>query len=120
MYQRVGSHILLIYPLLFDPQRSKDKIAWERFQQVNCNLVEVEVTEDHFEDGSRPNLDTNLGVLQAYCDTISKGDNLLAPERISLKIQNSHMFAPLEFMGQLSICKYWWITMSAGGEGFFN
>ena len=80
----------------------------------------MEVTEDHFEDGSRPNLDTNLGVLRAYCDTISRGDNLLAPDRISLKIQNSHVFAPLEFTGQLSICKYWGITMSAGGEGFFN
>ena len=55
MYQRVGSHTLLIYPLPFDPQRSKDKIAWERFQQVNSNLVEVEVTEVHFKDGNRPN-----------------------------------------------------------------
>ena len=39
MYQRMGSHILLMYPPQFDPQWSKDEIAEERFQQVNCDFL---------------------------------------------------------------------------------
>ena len=54
-YQRVGSYILLIYPPPFDPQRNEDVIAGERFQQVICDSVEVEVTQDLFAiDGSAP------------------------------------------------------------------
>ena len=57
MSQRVGAHLLLIYPPPFDPQRNEEEIAWERLQQVHIDSVEVEVTEDLFDiDGSRPNL----------------------------------------------------------------
>ena len=55
--QRVGAHLLLIYPPPFDPQRNEEEIARERLQQVHIDSVEVEVTEDLFDiDGSRPNL----------------------------------------------------------------
>ena len=51
----MGSYILLIYPPPFDPQRNEDVIAGERFQQVICDSVEVEVTQDLFGiDGSAP------------------------------------------------------------------
>ena len=54
-YQRVGSYILLIYPPPFNPQRNEDVIAGEQFQQVICDSVEVEVTQDLFGiDGSAP------------------------------------------------------------------
>ena len=54
-YQRVGSYILLIYPPPFNLQRNEDVIAGEQFQQVICDSVEVEVTQDLFDiDGSAP------------------------------------------------------------------
>ena len=56
--QRIGAHVLLIYPPPpFDPQRNEEEIALERLQQVHIDSVDVEVTEDLFEiDGSRPPL----------------------------------------------------------------
>ena len=58
MYQRVGcSQLLIIILPLFDPQRNKDEIAVEQLQQIHCNLVWVEVIEDHLKDGSRPILE---------------------------------------------------------------
>ena len=51
----MGSYILIIYPPPFNPQRNEDVIAGEPFQQVNCDSVEVEVTQDLFDiDGSAP------------------------------------------------------------------
>ena len=60
-------------------------ITRELLQQVHIDSVEVEVTEDLFEDGSRPNLELEASPwsftgLPQY--TISRGNNLLAPERI--------------------------------------
>jgi hypothetical protein len=58
MYQRVGcSQLLIIILPLFDPQRNKDEIAGERIRQIHCDLVLVEVIEDHLKDGSRPILE---------------------------------------------------------------
>ena len=56
-YQRLGSQLLIIYPHQFDPQRNEDKIAVKWNWQIHCNLVWVEVTENHFKDGSRPILE---------------------------------------------------------------
>jgi hypothetical protein len=49
-WQDINTHayLLLIYPPPFDPQWNEDVIAGERFQQVNCDSVEVEVTQDLF------------------------------------------------------------------------
>jgi len=56
--QRVGAHVLLIYPPPFDPQWNEEEIAMERLQQVHIDSVDVEVTEDLFKiDGSRPPLE---------------------------------------------------------------
>ncbi len=52
--QRVGAHVLLIYPHLFDPRRNKKEIAMTRLQQVHINSVDVEVTEDLLDIPSRP------------------------------------------------------------------
>jgi len=53
--QRVGAHLLLIYPPPFDPQWNGEEIATELLQQVHIYSVEVEVTEDLFNiDGSAP------------------------------------------------------------------
>ena len=53
--QRVGAHLLLIYPPPFGPQQNREEIATERLQQVHIYSVEVEVTEDLFNiDGSAP------------------------------------------------------------------
>jgi len=55
--QRVGAHVLLIYPPPFDPQQNEEEIVMECLQQVHIDSVDVEVTEDLFEiDGSRPPL----------------------------------------------------------------
>ena len=52
--QRVGTHVLLIYPPPFDPQQNEEEIAMECLQQVHIDSVDMEVTEDLFEiDGSR-------------------------------------------------------------------
>ena len=55
--QHVGAHVLRIYPHQFDPQWNEEEIATERLQQVHIDSVDVEVTEDLFEDGSRPPLE---------------------------------------------------------------
>jgi len=44
--QRVGTHVLFIYPPPFDPRRNKEEIAMERLQQVHIESVQVEVAED--------------------------------------------------------------------------
>ncbi len=66
--QRVGAHLFLIYPPSFDHQRNEEEIAREQNNQVNIESVEVEITEDLFENCVVP--------------LISRGDNKLAPERI--------------------------------------
>ena len=40
--QRVGAHVLLIYPHPFDPCRNKEEIAMTRLQQVHIDSVDVE------------------------------------------------------------------------------
>jgi len=56
--QRVGAHVLRIYPHQFDPRRNEEEIAMEHLQQVHIDSVDVEITEDLFEiDGSRPPLE---------------------------------------------------------------
>jgi len=85
MSQRIGTHLLIIYPPPFDPQWNEEEIARERNQQVHIESVEVEITEDLYKDGSRPNLDfedPSLDLFRAYRDRISRGDNKLAPERV--------------------------------------
>jgi hypothetical protein len=55
--QRVGAHVLCIYPHQFDPQRNEEEIAMERLQQVHIDSVDVKITKekDLFEiDGSSP------------------------------------------------------------------
>jgi hypothetical protein len=64
--QRVGAHVLLIYSPLFDPQRNEEEIAMECLQQVHINSVDVEVTKDLFEDGSRPPLEFEDPSLDFY------------------------------------------------------
>jgi len=44
--QRVGAHVLIIYPPPLDPQWNKEEIAMKRLQQVHIDSVDVEVTED--------------------------------------------------------------------------
>ncbi len=44
--QRVGAHVLLIYPLPFDSRWNEEEIAMTRLQQVHIVSVDVEVTED--------------------------------------------------------------------------
>jgi hypothetical protein len=66
--QRVGAHLLLIYPPSFDHQRNEEEIARGQNNQVHIKSVEVEITEDLFENCVVP--------------LISRGDNKLAPERI--------------------------------------
>ena len=44
--QRVGAHVLIIYPPPFNPQWNEEEIAMERLQQVHIDSVDVEVTED--------------------------------------------------------------------------
>jgi len=68
--QRVGAHVLLIYPPPFDPQRNEEEIAMERLQHVHIDSVDVEVTEDLFEiDSSRPPLVFKDPSLDFYCLT---------------------------------------------------
>ncbi len=66
--QRVGAHLLLIYPPSFDHQWNEEEIAREQNNQVHIESVEVEITENLFENCVVP--------------LISRGDNKLAPERI--------------------------------------
>ncbi len=59
--QRVGTHVLCIYPHQFDPRRNKEEIAMERLQQVHIDSVDVKITKDLFEiDGSSPRTFTVL------------------------------------------------------------
>jgi len=44
--QRLGAHVLLIYPPPFDSQWNEEEIAMERLQQVHIDSVDVEVTKD--------------------------------------------------------------------------
>ncbi len=66
--QRVGAHLLLIYPPSFNHQRNEEEIAREQNNQVHIESVEVEITEDLFENCVVP--------------LISRGDDKLAPERL--------------------------------------
>ncbi len=66
--QRVGAHLLLIYPPSFDHQRNEEEIAREQNNQLYIESVEVEITEDPFKNCVIP--------------LISRGNNKLAPERI--------------------------------------
>jgi hypothetical protein len=50
MSQRVGAHLLLIYPPPFDHQRNEEEIAREQNDQVHIESVEVEITEDLFKN----------------------------------------------------------------------
>jgi hypothetical protein len=54
---RLGSHLVLIYPPPFDPQGNEEEIARERNQQIIIESINVEVTADLYEDGSRPLLE---------------------------------------------------------------
>ncbi len=52
--QRVGAHLLLIYPPPFDHQRNEEEIAREQQDQVHIKSVEVEITDDLFNEEMRP------------------------------------------------------------------
>jgi hypothetical protein len=93
--QHVGAHVLLItYPHPFDPRRNKEEIAMTRLQQVHIVSVDVEVTEDllDIDPLAAPHIAPPytishirrpvLGVLWSYRNTVSRGNNLMAPERI--------------------------------------
>ncbi len=64
--QRVCAHVLRIYPHQFDSRRNEEEIAMECLQQVHIDSVDVEVTEDLFEDGSRPPLEFEDPSLDFY------------------------------------------------------
>ncbi len=55
--QRVGAHLLLIYPPPFDRQQNEEEIARERNDQVYIKSVEVEITDDLFENSVVPSLE---------------------------------------------------------------
>ncbi len=48
--QRVGAHLLLIYPPPFDHQQNEEEIAREQNDQVHIESVEVEITDDLFKN----------------------------------------------------------------------
>ncbi len=48
--QRVGAHLLLIYPPPFDHQRNEEEITREQNDQVHIESVEVEITDDLFKN----------------------------------------------------------------------
>ncbi len=48
--QRVGAHLLLIYPPPFDHQQNEEEMAREQNDQVHIKSVEVEITDDLFEN----------------------------------------------------------------------
>ena len=52
--QRVCAHLLLIYPPPIDPQWNEEEIAREQLQQVHIKSVEMEITEDLYENGVVP------------------------------------------------------------------
>ena len=54
---RLGAHLLLIYPPPFNPQQKEVEIAREQNLQVNIESIEVEITEDLYEDGQVPPLE---------------------------------------------------------------
>ncbi len=55
--QRVGAHLLLIYPPLFDNQRNEEEIAREQNDQVHIESVKVEITDDLFKNSVVPSLE---------------------------------------------------------------
>ncbi len=55
--QRVGAHLLLLYPPPFDHQRNEEEIAREQNDQVYIKSVEVEITDDLFENSVVPSLE---------------------------------------------------------------
>ncbi len=55
--QRVGAHLLLIYPPPFDHQRNEEEIAREQNDQVHIKSVEVEIMDDLFENSVVPSLE---------------------------------------------------------------
>ena len=57
MSQCIGAHLLLIYPPPFDHQRNEEEIARERNIQVHIEPVEVEITDDLFENSVVPLLE---------------------------------------------------------------
>jgi hypothetical protein len=57
MFQCVGAHLLLIYPPPFDHQRNEKEIAREQNDQVHIKSVEVEITDDQFENSVVPSLE---------------------------------------------------------------
>ncbi len=57
MSQRVGAHLLLIYPPPFDHQWNEEEIERERNDQVRIKSVEVEITDDLFENSVLPSLE---------------------------------------------------------------
>ena len=83
--QRVGTHLLFIYPPPFDPQQNETEIAREQNLQVNIESIEVEITEDLDEDGQVPPLEIDDEDSPFYGLTAIEyqgGDNRLAPEGI--------------------------------------
>ena len=68
--QRVGPYLLLIYPPPFDPQQNEEEIARERSQQVRIDSVEVEITDDLYEDSQIPALEIEEEDLPFYRLTV--------------------------------------------------
>jgi hypothetical protein len=67
---RLGSYLLLIYPPPFDPQRNEEEIARERNQQIIVQSIEVEITEDLYEDGQIPYLEIDDDTSDYYGLTV--------------------------------------------------
>ncbi len=55
--QRIGAHLLLIYPPPFDHQQNEEEIARKRNDQVHIKSVEVEITDDLFKNSVVPLLE---------------------------------------------------------------
>jgi hypothetical protein len=55
--QRIGAHLLLIYPPPFDHNRNEEEIAREQNDQVHIESVEVEITDDLFKNSVVPLLE---------------------------------------------------------------
>jgi hypothetical protein len=57
MFQCIGAHLSLIYPPPFDHQWNEEEIAREQNDQVYIKSVEVEITDDLFENSVVPLLE---------------------------------------------------------------
>jgi hypothetical protein len=57
MSQRIGAHLLLIYPPLFNLQCNEEEIAREWNDQVHIKSVEVEITDHLFKHSVVPSLE---------------------------------------------------------------